>query len=46
MALGVVHGAEDKGYKIPDDFEVIPQIIQGFLLWYARSFDHVVQATI
>jgi LacI family transcriptional regulator len=23
MALGVVHGAEDKGYKIPDDFEVI-----------------------
>jgi len=23
MALGVVHGAEDKGYSIPDDFEVI-----------------------
>jgi LacI family transcriptional regulator len=23
MALGVVHGAEDKGYKIPEDFEVI-----------------------
>ncbi|WP_374718254.1 catabolite control protein A [Neobacillus sp.] len=23
MALGVVHGAEDKGYRIPDDFEVI-----------------------
>ncbi|MDP4161766.1 MAG: catabolite control protein A [Bacillota bacterium] len=23
MALGVVHGAQDKGYKIPDDFEVI-----------------------
>ncbi|PLR98170.1 catabolite control protein A [Bacillus sp. T33-2] len=23
MALGVVHGAEDRGYKIPDDFEVI-----------------------
>ncbi|MEH7500640.1 catabolite control protein A [Neobacillus drentensis] len=23
MALGVVHGAEDKGYKIPKDFEVI-----------------------
>ena len=23
MALGVVHGAEDKGFKIPDDFEVI-----------------------
>jgi LacI family transcriptional regulator len=23
MALGVVHGAEDKGYKIPADFEVI-----------------------
>ncbi|AIE61055.1 catabolite control protein A [Bacillus methanolicus] len=23
MALGVIHGAEDKGYKIPDDFEVI-----------------------
>ena len=23
MALGVVHGAEDKGYKIPTDFEVI-----------------------
>lgn len=23
MALGVVHGAEDKGYTIPDDFEVI-----------------------
>ncbi|WP_223590943.1 catabolite control protein A [Neobacillus bataviensis] len=22
MALGVVHGAEDKGYKIPEDFEV------------------------
>ncbi|NRD76143.1 catabolite control protein A [Bacillus sp. BRMEA1] len=22
-ALGVVHGAEDKGYKIPEDFEVI-----------------------
>jgi LacI family transcriptional regulator len=23
MALGVVHGAEDKGYNIPDDYEVI-----------------------
>jgi LacI family transcriptional regulator len=23
MALGVVHGAEDKGFTIPDDFEVI-----------------------
>ncbi|WP_462411290.1 catabolite control protein A [Neobacillus sp. Marseille-QA0830] len=23
MALGVVHGAQDKGYKIPDDFEII-----------------------
>lgn len=23
MALGVIHGAEDKGYKVPDDFEVI-----------------------
>ncbi|EIJ79293.1 carbon catabolite repression transcriptional regulator [Bacillus methanolicus PB1] len=23
MALGVIHGAEDKGYKIPDDFEVV-----------------------
>lgn len=23
MALGIVHGAEDKGYKIPADFEVI-----------------------
>lgn len=23
MALGVIHGAEDKGFKIPDDFEVI-----------------------
>jgi LacI family transcriptional regulator len=23
MALGVVHGAEDKGYQIPKDFEVI-----------------------
>ena len=23
MALGVVHGAEDKGFVIPDDFEVI-----------------------
>jgi LacI family transcriptional regulator len=23
MALGVVHGAEDKGYRIPDDFEII-----------------------
>jgi LacI family transcriptional regulator len=23
MALGVVHGAEDKGYSIPEDFEVI-----------------------
>ncbi|MFK9091155.1 catabolite control protein A [Bacillus salipaludis] len=23
MALGVVHGAEDKGYSIPDDFEII-----------------------
>ncbi|MCL6570945.1 MAG: catabolite control protein A [Bacillus sp. (in: Bacteria)] len=23
MALGVVHGAEDKGYRIPEDFEVI-----------------------
>jgi LacI family transcriptional regulator len=23
MALGIVHGAEDKGYTIPDDFEVI-----------------------
>jgi LacI family transcriptional regulator len=23
MALGVVHGAEDKGYQIPEDFEVI-----------------------
>jgi LacI family transcriptional regulator len=23
MALGVVHGAEDKGFKIPEDFEVI-----------------------
>jgi LacI family transcriptional regulator len=23
MALGVVHGAEDKGFHIPDDFEVI-----------------------
>lgn len=23
MALGVVHGAEDKGYNIPQDFEVI-----------------------
>jgi LacI family transcriptional regulator len=23
MALGVVHGAQDQGYKIPDDFEVI-----------------------
>ncbi|WP_195891933.1 catabolite control protein A [Neobacillus dielmonensis] len=23
MALGVIHGAQDKGYSIPDDFEVI-----------------------
>jgi LacI family transcriptional regulator len=23
MALGVVHGAEDKGFTIPDDFEII-----------------------
>jgi LacI family transcriptional regulator len=23
MALGVTHGAQDKGYKIPDDFEVV-----------------------
>lgn len=23
MALGIIHGAQDKGYKIPDDFEVI-----------------------
>ncbi|MDR7000528.1 catabolite control protein A [Neobacillus niacini] len=23
MALGVIHGAQDKGYHIPDDFEVI-----------------------
>lgn len=23
MALGVVHGAEDRGFQIPDDFEVI-----------------------
>ena len=23
MALGVVHGAQDKGLSIPDDFEVI-----------------------
>ncbi|CRK84435.1 catabolite control protein A [Neobacillus massiliamazoniensis] len=23
MALGIVHGAEDKGFKIPEDFEVI-----------------------
>lgn len=23
MALGIVHGAEDKGYKVPGDFEVI-----------------------
>jgi LacI family transcriptional regulator len=23
MALGVVHGAEDRGFKIPEDFEVI-----------------------
>jgi LacI family transcriptional regulator len=23
MALGVVHGAEDRGFKIPDDFEII-----------------------
>lgn len=23
MALGVIHGAEDDGYRIPDDFEVI-----------------------
>ncbi|OCA91408.1 catabolite control protein A [Bacillus sp. FJAT-27225] len=23
MALGVVHGAQDKGFKIPEDFEVI-----------------------
>ncbi|MFD2446427.1 catabolite control protein A [Bacillus sp. CGMCC 1.16607] len=23
MALGVIHGAEDKGFKIPNDFEVI-----------------------
>lgn len=23
MALGVIHGAEDKGFKIPEDFEVI-----------------------
>ena len=23
MAVGVVHGAEDKGFVIPDDFEVI-----------------------
>jgi LacI family transcriptional regulator len=23
MAIGVVHGAQDKGYRIPDDFEII-----------------------
>lgn len=23
MALGVIHAAQDKGYKIPDDFEVV-----------------------
>ncbi|WP_078555520.1 catabolite control protein A [Bacillus alkalicellulosilyticus] len=23
MALGIIHGAQDKGYHIPDDFEVI-----------------------
>ncbi|MED4401226.1 catabolite control protein A [Metabacillus fastidiosus] len=23
MALGVIHGAQDKGYSIPDDFEIV-----------------------
>jgi LacI family transcriptional regulator len=23
MALGIIHGAQDRGYKVPEDFEVI-----------------------
>jgi LacI family transcriptional regulator len=43
MALGVVHGAEDKGYKIPEDFEVISSDNTRLALMVRPQLTSVVQ---
>lgn len=43
MALGVVHGAEDKGYKIPSDFEIISSDNTRLALMVRPQLTSVVQ---
>lgn len=43
MALGVIHGAEDKGYHIPDDFEVISSDNTRLALMVRPQLTSVVQ---
>ncbi|GLB58537.1 catabolite control protein A [Cytobacillus sp. NCCP-133] len=43
MALGIVHGAEDKGYKIPEDFEVISSDNTRLALMVRPQLTSVVQ---
>lgn len=43
MALGVIHGAEDKGYNIPEDFEVISSDNTRLALMVRPQLTSVVQ---
>ncbi|WP_442595529.1 catabolite control protein A [Neobacillus sp. D3-1R] len=43
MALGVIHGAEDKGYEIPKDFEVISSDNTRLALMVRPQLTSVVQ---
>ncbi|MDQ0156561.1 catabolite control protein A [Robertmurraya andreesenii] len=43
MALGVIHGAEDKGYQIPEDFEVISSDNTRLALMVRPQLTSVVQ---
>ncbi|WP_026582531.1 catabolite control protein A [Bacillus sp. J33] len=43
MALGIVHGAEDKGFKIPEDFEVISSDNTRLALMVRPQLTSVVQ---
>lgn len=43
MALGIVHGAEDKGYNIPEDFEVISSDNTRLALMVRPQLTSVVQ---
>lgn len=43
MALGVIHGAEDKGYNVPNDFEVISSDNTRLVLMVRPQLTTVVQ---